>query len=176
MNKLIIFLSLFSLFLIFGCYGLQKPSECQVIQQPAEQMACYKRAAIGYAYAGDEVGVRVMCNEISNIGQAYAYQGYNDVEKTARVEANQCYYESAKIIATTEAKGSAIQMCEEITESQSAFGLSYAGATKEKCKREVNKIIRFAPDKYYSTPGNICALSGSFIVLLAGIFFRNSIH
>lgn len=145
---------------------------------PAEQMACYKRAAIGYAYLGDRTGTEIMCREILNVGTQYATQGYRDAKETAVLETNRCYYESAKILASTNPNSGAGALCDQIiddTKGGNFFSISSSDVTKEKCKREVAKLVQFNPQNYYNTPGNLCALSGFFIIFSVA-FVLHTIH
>ena len=171
----ILTLLIFCFFFLIGCYGFQDPAQCENLNNPVEQMNCYKKAALNAAYANDPDNANILCNKIASIGQAYAAIGSNDMERQAEIASNRCYYDAAVALGSKN-PSAADSMCNSITEKTNVFGLKGSKVTAAGCSEEVRRLSAISPEQYYSNPSNICALVAVLLMPLAVFLFYRVIH
>jgi hypothetical protein len=150
------------LFLLIGALGLRTVEDCDQdknVVSDSQKMACYRSAAITWAFAGDKDKATGVCRAIWNeFGQPYVgKEGYGDAMEKAQLVSNSCFAEVAKTLADP-------QICAPLADSsqQHSITSSLVGSSVsyEVCYEVAYERAQFNPKTYYSDPNNsnICMM------------------
>jgi hypothetical protein len=166
MRRLITLLSIILIpFLISGALGLETQADCDqqyaLTGQVSQQIECYHQAAVTMAYLGDPTQAEGLCQEIvSDFGTPGEYSA--DINQRAELEANDCYFDIAKILADNNVPG-ALALCSDIQDTTNS-GLSGAATTQEMCNDEVGKAYQQSQPQ----PGSLCSVLFILPLVLVG--------
>ena len=164
------------LFLLTGGLGLRTIPDCDndhQIDSDSKLMSCYYSAAMTSAYMGNAHEARDTCYLIwSRFGLSVVDpQGGDDIRKKADLMKNNCYFEVAKILASTAPHDvvDANDTCNLIA-TQDNFGSDLVGdaVTIQACQDEVSRLALVSSDTYYQNPDNICAIVFVLPLILLG--------
>jgi hypothetical protein len=150
---ILLFSLLFIIILISGSLGLETQAACdqQYAQtgQLSDQIVCYHEAAMTYAYAGDSTTAQTLCQDIvTDFGTGYT----PDINQRAELEANDCYFDIAKILAQPD-------ICNNIQEDAGNTQLSGGLVTSQMCISESTNLQNLNTANYFQSPqgkGSLC--------------------
>lgn len=166
---------LIAIILVFGCVqqgnarlGLKTKADCTAdSMRMVERIPCYHQAAISAAYYLPSDVAEGLCNDIWNdIGEP---NKNNDIGTRAETNRNLCFYDIARIIARHDGgEANATSICKNIRQDEYKTKLVGAPVSQEMCLKEVERIAKIRPDKYYISNDNICSVV--FILPLLLVF------
>jgi len=134
--------------LLSGALGLTSMSDCAKMTRASEKMQCYHLAAVTVAYIHNLPEAQGDCVKIDSDFDTEAYA--QDVRQRANLEANDCFFDIAKILGDP-------STCDFIVDNKFVSGLSGARSTHDMCVQEATKIAALQPDNYFQAhPDSLC--------------------
>ena len=147
--------------------GLKSTGECDQLGRISERIECYHIAAITAAHLpGGNHPAQAICENIwFNFG---LNAPTNDIKRRAELEANDCFFDVARITRDPEA-------CGFISQQTSSAGLFGASTNAEMCKDLAGGLANLRPENFFrNNPNSMCnALFILPLVLLGSLLRKN---